>query len=271
MEQVEFPALLLRFNTPYVAFNFFNIKVTWQVLIVVVGVIIALVLANKSKENYYVRFKDLMEVAPLTALVGFVCARLVYVLFRLTPYLEEPIKFVKIDDGGFEVLGGIIGGILIIAKLCKFYDLTKKDVLDYIAPFFALIQVFASVGIMFNIKNYGLLTDDALLRIKGMVYGRTVEMYGLFAYEFILTLIIFIVTRIRQKKRVFQGEIFHLYMLMYGLGRFYIEGLRQDPMLIGGFNAGKLICFAMVIDAIIFLGIGWVRKLNSPKKNLIKK
>ena len=268
MEEITFPALLLKFKTPYVAFKFFDIKVTWQVLIMLAGFILVLYLASKSKENYYVRFKDLLEVIPLTAITGFVGARLFYIAFRLTPYLEDPIKIFNISDGGFEVLGGLFVGAIMLRRMCKVFDLTKKDVFDYATPFFALMQAIAAFAVMYNIKDLGLPTNSAVFRIQGKVHGVMTETYAIFVYEMFLTFGLFILTRLKQKKRRFQGEIYYLYLLLYALGMFYIEDLRAEPMIFMGVNFGKSLCFLFIIEAISFLGIGWIKKANNPQRNI---
>ncbi len=268
MSEVVFPELLLKFNTPYVAFKFFEIKFTWQVLIALLGVVVALFLASKSKNNYYVRFKDLLEVIPLTAVAGFVGARVFYMAFRLTPYLEEPIKIFHINDGGFESLGAIIVGCAMLRRMCTVFDLTKKDVFDYATPFFALMQAFACFGVMYNIKDFGLPTNDALFRIRAKQYGVMSETYPIFVYEMFLTFGLFVLTYIKQNKRRFQGEIFHIYLLLYGFGRFYIEGLRAEPMVFMGYNFGKVLSFLLIIEAISFLGIGWIKRANNPQRNI---
>ena len=94
------------------------------------------------------------------------------------------------------------------------------------------------------------------------------ETYPIFVYEMFLTFGLFILTYIKQNKRRFQGEIFHIYLLLYGLGRFYIEGLRAEPMVFMGYNFGKILSFLLIVEAISFLGIGWIRRTNNPQRNI---
>jgi phosphatidylglycerol:prolipoprotein diacylglycerol transferase len=267
-EQITFPDLYLRFDVPYIAFKIGGFGISWQVLITLAGIIIALYLAYKSKENYYIKLKDLLEMMVLTFVVGFVGARLFYCIFRYDTYLEDPIKIMQLEYGYLELMGGMVIGIAVLRALCKSFDLTRKDVFDYFTPFFALIQAFASIAAMYNLRDYGVTDMDGMFRMICRINGMAYVTHPLFLYQAVMCLGLFVITRLMQKKRAFQGQIFYTYLLLFSTGRFFIEGLRRDPMMLFGFNVGKFICFVLIVESIIFLGINIVRKLNNPNRNI---
>ncbi len=268
VDEVSFPELYLRFKTPLNAFKIAGFGVTWQLIIIIVGIIIALILAYRSKEDYYIKLKDLFEMMVLSFVVGFVGARLFYVVFNYKPFIEDPIKILQLDYGYLELTGGLFIGSLVLRALCKSFDLTRKDVFDYATPFFALIQAFASIAFMFNIRELGYGTTDSMFRMICTYNGNTLSTHPLFLYQAFMCLGLFILTRIMQKKRLFQGQVFYTYLLLFSVGRFFIEGLRDGGMWLDGFNIGKLICFIFIIESIVFLGTGIVKKLNNPNRNI---
>ena len=89
MNVVSFPDWYLTLNVPYVAFKFLKWNIPWFVCIIFVGICLVLYLASRSKEKYYVRFRDLLEVLAVAAFAGFIGARLFYVFFNVEKYLES--------------------------------------------------------------------------------------------------------------------------------------------------------------------------------------
>ena len=268
IDQVTFPELYLRFNTPFAVFKIGGFGFPWQVLIVLVGIIAVLILASKSKENYYIKVKDVFEMGTLAFVTGFIGARLFYVLFKYQTYLEDPIKIMQLEYGYVELTGGMLIGIFVLRKLCKSFDLTRKDVFDFFAPFFALIQAIASFACMYNIRDFGITTNDGLFRMVCTVNGNSISTHPLFLYQAVLCLALFIITRLMQKKRLFQGQIFYTYLLLFSIGRLFIEGLRQDPMLFAGFNVGKIICILFIVDSVVFLVFNTIIKISNPNRNI---
>lgn len=252
MDIIKFPGLGLDFEVSKVAFSLFGINIYNYAFCIVFGIIFALILCKNSKENYYIKFDALLEIMILALLVGIIGARLYFVIFNLEYYLENPIKIMNIRDGGLAIYGGLIAGVYVIIKRCKFYKIAPLDFLDYIVPFVAIAQAIGRWGNFFNIEAYGYETSS-FLRMGITVAEGYKEVHPVFLYESISNFIIFFILRKAQEKRRFKGQILYMYMALYSGVRMFLETLRTDSLMFLGFRISQILSIVIFVYSSITL------------------
>lgn len=258
MNSVTFPEFKLIFNISQIAVTIGNFEIYYYAIFIVCGIIISLILASKSKENFGISFENLLEIMIISLIFGVIGARLYYVIFKLDYYIKNFDSILNIRDGGLAIYGGIIFGGFTACMVCKKKRIDIMNFFDYIAPYLVLSQAIGRIGNFFNIEAYGIETSS-LFRMGIYSKGTYMEVHPCFLYEFTACILIFIILRVMQKKRVFKGQILSLYLILYGISRFFIEGIRADSLMFLKFKVSQII-------SIIFVIIGFGLYLKNKKK-----
>ena len=226
-----------------VAFTIFGIDIMWYgVLIsgaVVIGVLIALREAKRTafKEDNLLDF--LLYAIPL-AIVG---ARLYYVIFSWDYYSQNPSQIINIRSGGLAIHGAVIAGIITGIVFCKKRKINALELFDLVMPSLILGQAIGRWGNYVNQEAYGGPTD---LPWGIIIDGQKV--HPTFLYESITNLCIFIFLMcFRKHKKITDGQVLGLYLILYSTGRFFIEGLRTDSLMFMGLRVAQLISLASII------------------------
>lgn len=163
-------------------------------------------------------------------------ARLYYVLFRLDYYRARPSEIFAVWEGGLAVYGGVLAGIAAVLLVCRRKQIPPLAMLDLLAPAVLLGQAVGRWGNFFNREAFGRETDIFCRMGLTAVTGETVFVHPTFLYESIWNAAGFLLlgTLLRRGKRRYNGQFTALYFLWYGTGRFFIEGLRTDSLLLPG-------------------------------------
>ena len=235
-QTVSFPGLGLEFHFNNVAFHIASKPIYWYGILIMIGVILAVVYASARSRQFGIRQDDLYDAVLFAVPLGIVCARIYYVIFEWEQYKDNLSEIFATWHGGLAIYGGIIGGIIVIVVLCKVKKIYVMDMLDLFASAVPIGQILGRWGNFFNCEAYGSSTTVPWR----MVIGKTLEEAGAtgnhptFFYESAWNLIGFIILYFSSKKRKYHGEILLLYLGWYGLGRFFIEGLRTDSLYLWG-------------------------------------
>ena len=237
----------------------FSIK--WYSLMILLGVIagIGLLLKEGKKYNYPKDF--LFNLCFWAIIFGFIGARIYYVLFNFDIYKNDPISIFKIWEGGLAIHGGLIAGFITIYFYCKKYNVRLLKITDMAVPGILLAQSIGRWGNFFNMEAHG----GAVLRstlenlhlpefiingmnINGVYYHPT------FFYESLWCLLGFIIfILLRHYKYLKVGSLTFSYLCFYSVGRFVIEALRTDSLMIGGFKVAQVLSIILFIIGIIGL------------------
>jgi phosphatidylglycerol:prolipoprotein diacylglycerol transferase len=240
-----------------VMIRIFSLEIRWYGFLIVSALIISLFILNlllkKEKEFDFEFFLDFIIIAfPL----GILGARLYYVIFNLDYYLAYPVKIIAVNEGGLAIHGGILIGILILYLLSKKRKKNFLLALDYLAPLTALAQSVGRWGNFINQEAFGQIVDESYYNIfpdfiKKQMYIDGAYREAAFFYEsaadFLLFLFLIFYLRSDFKK---DGEVFSLYLIIYSIFRFFIEGQRTDSLLIFDFQVARLIS-----TVLIFVGL----------------
>lgn len=259
---VSFPGLGLELELNKIAFTVFNISVHWYAIIMVLAIIAAIIVCRIKNNTYGIKFENILDLLIYIIPIGFISARLYYVIFNLNYYIQNPIQIINFRNGGIAIYGGIIGGIITAYVFCKKRKINFLDLLDYISPCLALAQCIGRWGNFINIEAYG--KDTNLLWRMGIIEnGIYKEVHPAFLYEAISTFLIFIILMILQNKRKFRGQITYIYLILYSFARFFIENIRIDSLMLFNFRISQILS---IIIFVVFCSI-IIYKVRTTRKN----
>lgn len=225
-----------------IAFEVFGIAVRWYGILISIGMILGTILAiRESKklgwdENLIIDFIIIM--IP-TAIVG---ARLYYVIFNWSYYSGDIMKMINIREGGLAIHGGVIGGVIAGIIYTKVKKIDFFELADIIAPSLILGQAIGRWGNFINQEAHGGPTN--------LPWGITVDgvkVHPTFLYESLWNLLVFAFLIKYRKKKKNNGEVFFLYLILYSVGRFFVEGLRTDSLMLGQFRVAQLLSFSLIL------------------------
>ncbi len=241
-----------------IAFEIFGFQIRWYGIFIATGLLLAtLLILKRAKKLGFEEdtIIDLVIVCMPSAIIG---ARMYYVLFNWSYYQGDIMKMINIRGGGLAIHGGVIAGVLAgwIYTRIKKLDFTK--LIDICAPGLILGQAIGRWGNFFNNEAHGGPTD---LPWGIMVEGQKV--HPTFFYEFVWNLLVLgVLLKYRDSKK-FDGEIFLLYLGLYSVGRFFIEGMRTDSLMLGPLRMAQVISIGFI--AFGFGTIWFIRKRNANK------
>ena len=244
-----------------VALQIGSFTIKWYSLMILLGVIagIGLLLKEGKKYNYPKDF--LFNLCFWAIIFGFIGARIYYVLFNFDIYKNDPVSIFKIWEGVLAIHGGLIAGFMTMYLYCKKYNVRLLKITDMAVPGILLAQSIGRWGNFFNMEAHG----GAVLRstlenlhipefiingmnINGIYYHPT------FFYESLWCLLGFIIlSLLKHYKYLKVGSLTFSYLCFYSVGRFVIEALRSDSLMLGGFKVAQVLSVILFIIGIIGL------------------
>ncbi|HEE2099386.1 TPA: prolipoprotein diacylglyceryl transferase [Staphylococcus aureus] len=240
-----------------VAFNLGPLSVRWYGIIIAVGILLGYFVAQRALVKAGLHKDTLVDIIFYSALFGFIAARIYFVIFQWPYYAENPSEIIKIWHGGIAIHGGLIGGFIAGVIVCKVKNLNSFQIGDIVAPSIILAQGIGRWGNFMNHEAHGGSVSRAFLEqlhlpnfiienmyINGQYYHPT------FLYESIWDVAGFIIL-VNIRKHLKLGETFFLYLTWYSIGRFFIEGLRTDSlMLTSNIRVAQLVSILLILISI---------------------
>ena len=245
-----------------VMFTIFGVDIRWYSVLILIAVIIGIVLLIKEGNRFNISSDFLFNLAFWTIIFGFIGARYYYCVFNYSLYKDNPIDILKIWNGGLAIHGGILAGLLTIIIYCKKYKMSTIKVCDMTVVPLLLAQAIGRWGNFFNGEAHGAAVSYYTLKnmhipnfiiegmnINGIYYHPT------FLYESIWCLVGFILLLfIIRYKYLKRGMLTCIYLMWYSAGRFFIESLRTDSLMIGGFKQAQILSVLLfVIGLCVFM------------------
>ena len=215
-----------------------------------------------KKKGY--TFEMLIDLMLLALPMAIVFARLYYVIFEWERYAGDFMKIIAIWEGGLAIYGGVIGALLAALIFSKWKKVPFGDILDIGAPGLILGQAIGRWGNFVNQEAFGnVITNPSM---QWFPYGVYIERLGewhqaTFFYESAWNLIVLAVLLWYWKRAKHKGNVFVMYLVMYGIGRFFIEGLRTDSLWLvpGVIRVSQLLSAVLVIGGIIYLAVMYTK------------
>lgn len=240
--------------------SFFGLSIRWYAVLIVGGAILAAYLATKQADQKNFPEDFISDLLFYAFPIGIIGARLYYVLFKLEDYVSNPLKIFAIWEGGIAIYGGLIAGVLVVWWYAKKRKASPLIVLDIITPYVLLAQAIGRWGNFINQEAFGapvtrqylesLLIPNFIIdnmNIDGIYYQPT------FLYESVLSFIGFLVIIVLRAKlkSLKLGDITLMYIVWYGISRFFVEGMRSDSLYFGAFRISQLLSLVLIILSVI--------------------
>ena len=220
----------------------------------VIGYFLALFEVKRKKISDKFLTDFLFFLVPIT-IVG---ARLYYVIFSFNDYKDNLVEIFKVWNGGLAIHGGVIAGLIFLIYYTRKHKVDTITLMDIAAVSLVLGQAIGRWGNFFNQEAYGPVTTLAKLKsyhipnfvIDNMKIGGFYH-HPTFFYESVGCLIIFIILLIvRRLKNVKIGIVSSIYLILYGLLRFFIEGLRQDSLMLFNIKMAQCVSIFSIVAGI---------------------
>lgn len=272
---IVFPNLNFYVDVKPDLFKIGDYYIKWYGALIAIGFLLAFLYALKMCKPMKLNQDKLLDVVIVGIIFGVIGARLYYCIFEPTGYyFENPIEILYIHKGGLAIYGGVIGGLGSAAIMAKIRKISIPAVLDIGSLGFLIGQCLGRWGNFFNVEAFGDYTDNLFAMCvpadainysfvtekmieKAITTGDVTyyQVHPTFFYESMLCLVGFILLHFFTLKfRRYDGQTFILYILWYGLGRFFIEGTRTDSLVIfETIKVSQLLAFVCVFMAIVFL------------------
>lgn len=256
-----------------IAFELGPLTIYWYSILILVAFVVGYYLVMREFKKQGLPLPFLTDYFFYLVPIVILGARIYYVIFEWEYYANNLIEIIATWHGGLAIHGGIIAGIIFTIFYTKKHNIDTLKLMDIAAPALILGQALGRWGNFFNQEAYGPATTLSHLKnlhipkfvvdgmnINGIYYEPT------FFYESMICLLGFIIILIiRRFKNIKVGQISSLYFIIYGLARLFIEGLRQDSLMLGDIRIAQLVSILMVLA-----GIGLFIK-QMPIKNLYNK
>ena len=271
---INFPNLHINFDHVGKNITIGGFSIAYYGIVIALGFFAGIAIAcwkakktDQNPDNYF----DLALIAIITSLIG---ARLYYVIFRWDYYKEDLLRIFKIREGGLAIYGGIIAAVITVFVFTRVKKLHFGQFCDTAVLGLILGQIIGRWGNFFNREAFGGYTNnlfamqlpisavrasevtqeqwDHLVVIDGVSY---IQAHPTFLYESLWNLAVLILLLVFFKKKKFHGEVFFWYLGGYGLGRFWIESLRTDQLLLPviGYPVSQALAALLVL-----VSIGWI-------------
>ncbi len=222
---ISFPNLGIFLNPP-TSFCVLGLNVHWYGVIISVGFLLAVFYADRRAKQFGLTEDNLLTMLLISVPLAIICARAYYCAFSWADFRDNPISCLYIWEGGIAIYGAVIGAVLGVWIYCRFSKVRLSAMLDIGALGLLIGQSVGRWGNFMNREVYGVETESFLK--MGLGEGADVKYYHpLFLYESLWNALGFVLLHFYSKRRRFDGEVFLLYIVWYGLGRGVLEGMRM--------------------------------------------
>lgn len=233
----------------------FGFRIAYYGIIIGIGMLMGVLIASFDYRRRGEKVEDIEDLALYSIIFAILGARAYYVIFEWDYYAQHLGEILNLRQGGLAIYGGILTGILCCMIFCrrrkvKFFSIADSAVLGLLTG-----QLIGRWGNFFNAEAFGRYTDSLLaMRIRESIVNPNmlnenvlthairlgdqmfIQVHPTFFYESVWNLCTLIFLLVTGPKKKFTGQVFWEYLMFYGIGRFWIEGLRTDSLLLWGTN-----------------------------------
>lgn len=270
---VQFPGLGLELTLNRVAFSIGNFDVYWYGIIIAAGMLLAMLFAFRYAVDFGIDVDRLVDVVLIGTVAAIICARAYYVIFAPFKY-ESFWEMIDIREGGLAIYGGVLGAFIFGGLAAKWRKVPILPLFDLVGICFLIGQGIGRWANFINQEAFGTNTTlpwgmysegterylagvQSTLAAEGITVDPSMPVHPTFLYESIWCLVGFVILALFMKHRRFHGQIFLSYIIWYGIGRYWIEGLRTDSLMITDtLRTSQLVALISVAAAIILMVAG---------------
>ena len=275
--QIYFPNLGIFLENVGKNFSVFGFEIAFYGCTMATGIIVGYLMAAREAKRTGQNPDDYLDMLLYAVFFAIIGARLYYVIFKWDYYGQNLLQIFNLRQGGLAIYGGIIGAFTTVYFFAKKRKLSFAQMLDTACPGLAAGQVIGRWGNFFNREAFGGYTDGLFamqLPVSAVRSGEITEqmwenlevingiefiqVHPTFLYEGLWNVGVIIFLYLYRKHKKFQGELVLWYLVLYGVGRFWVESLRTDQLLIPGigFPISQLLGAVMAVVGLIAIFVG---------------
>ncbi|EDL64626.1 prolipoprotein diacylglyceryl transferase [Bacillus sp. SG-1] len=242
-----------------VAFEFGPLQVHWYGLIIGLGIALALYLAVKESDRLGLPKDTFIDLIVWAIPIAIISARIYYVAFEWDYYSQNPGDIIKIWNGGIAIHGALIGSVATAYFFARAKGLSFWKIADIAAPSIILGQAIGRWGNFMNQEAHGGEVSRQFLEnlmlpefIINQMYINGTYYHPTFLYESLWNIAGFILLLvIRRKLNLRVGELFLSYVIWYSIGRFFIEAMRTDSLMLTEYlRIAQVISIVLIVLAV---------------------
>ena len=244
-----------------IAFSLGTFNIYWYSIFILLAVVVGFILVIMEAKKEKVDMDKFYDMIFYSLIVGILGARVYYVLFNFMDYIKNPLEIFMLWHGGLAIHGGIIAGGLFILYYTRKHEMNTLKILDILVVGLIIGQAIGRWGNFFNSEAYGSATSARYLeyihipkfiidgmKINGMYFHPT------FLYESLWNLVGFItLVLVRRIKTLKLGKLTGIYLAWYSFGRFFIEGMRKDSLMLGSIKMAQLVSIILFIVGLVLI------------------
>lgn len=281
--EINFPNLGIYLDHVGKNISIFGFSIAYYGIVIVTGMMIAIWIAQREAKRTGQNPEQYLDLAMIGIAAGILGARIYYVIFAWDYYKDDLLSIFNIRQGGLAIYGGIIGACIAVV----IYSRKKKQNFSLLMDTASMSIVFGQImgrwGNFFNREAFGDYTNnlfamqlpvsavraneitqkmwDHVVTVNGVEY---IQVHPTFLYESLWNVGVLLFLFWFRKRKKFNGEVFLMYLIGYGLGRIWIEGLRTDQLLLPvvGLPVSQLLSGCLVVGCTIL--VVWKRKNYHP-------
>lgn len=284
---IAFPHLGIYFSHVPKAISVLGFDIAFYGIIIACGMLGGILIARWQAKRTGQNPELYMDFAIYGIIFALIGARLYYVIFSWDSYKNNLWEIFNIRGGGLAIYGGVIAAVITAIIYCKIKKCSFFLFADTAIVGLILGQIVGRYGNFMNKEAFGEYTDSLFamrLKVSQVSYGNItdlmkenvavidgveyIQVHPTFFYESMWNIMILVIMILWTKRKKFDGEIFLIYLVGYGLGRLWIEGLRTDQLQIGntGIAVSQVLSAVLVVGGIAF----WIYKRVKRKRDNVK-
>ena len=282
MGSINFPNLGIYLKNVGQSISVFGFEIAYYGIIIGCGVVAGIFLAAYLAKKSGISPDVIYDFAIYEVIFSVIGARLYYVIFTWDYYKDHLGSIFNIREGGLAIYGAVIAAVITAIVYTRVKKISFWPLVDVGGPALILGQIMGRWGNFFNREAFGEYTDslfamqlpmkdvrvsdvtEAMLEHKEIIDGMTyIQVHPTFLYESLWNLAVLAILLLCWKYKKFDGQIFLMYLFGYGVGRFFIEGLRTDSLMIPytNFRVSQVLALVLVISSAILIFIKMKKKV----------
>ncbi|UFJ42058.1 prolipoprotein diacylglyceryl transferase [Brevibacillus humidisoli] len=258
-----------------IAFTIGPLKVHWYGIIMGTAFFIGTYLARYHVKRAGYDPDHMLNMVVWIIPAAIICARAYYVIFEWDYYKEHLASVVAVWEGGLAIHGGLIGGLLAGTLYIRKHNLPFLRIGDALMPSVILGQAIGRWGNFINQEAHGREVSAEFMEyfpafIRDQMYIDGHYYHPTFLYESLWNLLVFLILMaILYRFRRFDGQVLFSYLILYSFGRFFIEGMRTDSLMIGDtIRVAQLVSLLLIALGILLYILVWRRSKRGNGINL---
>ena len=271
---IDFPNIGIHLTSVGDHITIFGFDIAFYGMIIGLGILTGLLIAAAEAKRSGQNPEDYFDLAIYAVIFSIIGARLYYVAFSWDMYKDDLLSILNIRQGGLAIYGGVIAAVITVFVFARVKKMSATLILDTAGLGLVAGQMIGRWGNFFNREAFGEYTNSFLAMrlpvdavrgsditelmrknmetVKGVSY---IQVHPTFLYESLWCLMVLIIMLIYRKHKKFNGELFLVYLFGYGLGRFWIEGLGTDQLLIPkiGLPVSQILAGVLVVVSLALI------------------